>query len=36
VTKSLTLLINPPETCNDGIDNDGNGKIDCADYACSD
>jgi len=24
-----------PEICNDGIDNDGNGKIDCADPACS-
>jgi hypothetical protein len=24
-----------PEICNDGIDNDGNGKIDCSDLACS-
>jgi len=25
----------PPETCDDGIDNDGNGAIDCADAACA-
>ncbi|QFR38967.1 hypothetical protein A9Q91_01905 [Candidatus Gracilibacteria bacterium 28_42_T64] len=36
ITKSFTLMVNPPEVCNDGIDNDGNGKIDCADYACTD
>ncbi|MBU1219029.1 proprotein convertase P-domain-containing protein [Myxococcota bacterium] len=25
----------PPEVCDDGIDNDGNGFIDCADEACA-
>jgi len=27
---------NPPEICNDGIDNDGDGLVDCADTDCAD
>ena len=37
VTSALpSCSANPPETCDDGIDNDGDGLIDCSDPDCAD
>jgi len=35
VTSSTTTTVFPPEVCNDLVDNDHNGLIDCADPACA-
>jgi hypothetical protein len=31
----VTITPNPPEQCHDGIDNDGDGLVDCADPECT-
>jgi PKD repeat protein len=34
-TDEVTVRVVNPEICNNGIDDDGNGKIDCADTVCA-